>query len=133
MRKDTVTLCKGLVSDSSDLQSYATDGLRKIGGKPAEMCICENITDETGMLREGVALGMNGETDNARAECFSKVLTTKNLGMPILSQHWFLIHQSDLRKLRTQTLLRSDARPTPPSIGSRTVGFSYPPARSTCE
>jgi HEAT repeat protein len=83
IKKNTSTICVGLTMDDPALQSFATEKIRALGGPDATSCLCSNIVDADGMLREGVAIGMHGESNNERAECFSKVLTKPNIGMPI--------------------------------------------------
>jgi hypothetical protein len=83
IKKNVSTICVGLTMDDPNIQSFATEKIRALGGAEATSCLCTNIVDSDGMLREGVAIGMHGESSNDRAECFSKVLTKPNIGMPI--------------------------------------------------
>ena len=83
IKKNVATLCIGLTMDDSELQSYATEKLRSLSGADVDACICTNIVDKDGVLREGVAIGLHGESSTDRAECFSKVLTSPNIGRPV--------------------------------------------------
>jgi len=89
IKKNVSTICVGLTMDEPEVQSFATEKLRALSGDDVVSCLCTNIVDVDGMLREGVAMGLKGETSNERAECFSKVLTSPNIGIPVRAVELF--------------------------------------------
>ena len=67
IKKNVSTICVGLTMDEPEVQSFATEKLRALSGDDVVSCLCTNIVDADGMLREGVAIGLKGETSNERA------------------------------------------------------------------
>ena len=51
-----------------------------ISNTAAAACICQNLQDEQGLLRAGVAKGLNGATSDTVVECFSKALDSSKIG-----------------------------------------------------
>lgn len=99
IKKNVSTICVGLTMDEPEIQSFATEKLRALRGDEVTKCLCSSIVDTDGMLREGVAIGLNGESSNERAECFAKVLSSPKIGMPVRAVELFA--QLDAPMVRT--------------------------------